>query len=158
MKKVITLLALLVSFSGFSQSFQLNEFVNLLKKNDDQLDTYLTKKGYQFFESSEDGEYNQTIYVHKLKGVETHYLSKMIRKSNGSIIFRLQTPDSKGYLTLKDDALKSNYKYISKETNNNSLYFIYKKKEISLTFGTFKEIVTSDRAPRTGYKIYVEKN
>ena len=34
MKKVITLLALLVSFSGFSQSFQLNEFVNLLKKID----------------------------------------------------------------------------------------------------------------------------
>ena len=157
MKLGLIFLSILLCFQGYSQSFTLNEFIGLLNKKDDQLDTYLTKKGYQFYNIEEDKVYDITSYVFKVKGLNTYFLSKMIRKSSGSVVFKLQTPSSNEYLKMKNEAVLNKFKYVSKESAENSLYFFYENSSLSIIFGTFKEQVEEYKNPRTGYKVYVEK-
>ena len=135
MKNVIIIVALiLVSINSFAQKFTINELVKMLKFNDDQFDTYITKKGFQYWKTetfSPSGElpYTATLYAHNKNGHSDksgYFISKCI--SAGVVFINLQTSQKTDYLSFKSDISASGFKYDGTKDNENGAKYLYYSK------------------------------
>lgn len=130
MKRIFVLTALMISISGFSQSFTLNELIKISKYSEDDFDTYVTKKGYIFDEVSEkEYQYTSSIdYTFLVNGLKNCFISKIEDKTKSfNFWVTFQTSESKTYLSIKEELKVYGYKLFDKGTSDGSNFFKYKK-------------------------------
>ena len=134
MKKSFLVFLLLISISGFTQSFTVSELVKISKYSADDFDTYVTKKGY-IYNSETDGEFSSgTHYTFLVDGAKRYYVTKYFPKKKNYYWVNFQTASSSTYLKIKEELKNSGYAQIDKGTINGSTYFTYRKegKEVTL--------------------------
>lgn len=128
MKRVFFLVTLLISVTGFSQSFSLNELIKISKYNEDNFDTYVTNKGY-IFDKVDDKKYTSSkSYTFLVNGYKKYYVSQVVDKSmtyDNWITF--QTSNIKTYLSIKNELKTSGYYISDKGVDNGNYFFEYKK-------------------------------
>jgi len=154
MKRVFFLVTLLISVAGFSQSFSLNELIKISKYNEDDFDTYVTKKGYIFEEASEKTIASITSYTFLVKGLKTYYVSKFLEKESAFWV-SFQTPDTKNYLSIKEELKTYGYKLFDKGTMDGSNYFKYKKGNSIVSLWSISTTYGYTNRTRVAYEINV---
>jgi hypothetical protein len=134
MKIVLPFLLLIIVNLGFAQSFSISELVRISKYDDDTFDTYVTKKGYIFYEESEEEIASRTTYTFLVSGRRKYFVTKYIPKNKNYYWVNFQTPNSSTYLKIKEELKTSGYLLIDKGSIHGSPYYTYKKdgKEITL--------------------------
>jgi len=159
MKKLLLLICILFGVSGFSQSFNLSELIKLCRSNDEFFDTYVSQKGYQFSDITDEDHLKGESYTFKIKGANTYYISKYVSDYNGVIptnyYVSFQTPSSKNYLGIKSEIINNGYKFKKKEILNGDQVFEYIKANILVRLVSFVEDGKERINPRTGYLISI---
>jgi hypothetical protein len=137
MKKILFVICLLFCVPGFSQSFTLSELVKLSKYNEDDFDTYVTKKGY-VFEKIRNGQYsNSTGYTFLVNGYSNSFISKVEDKTGKNKYWvTFQTPNTNYYLAIKSELKANGYILINKEEFEGKRVFNYRrgKNKVSIFF------------------------
>ena len=120
--KFLNIIVFFVSFAFNSagQSFSLPELIKMEKMDLEIFDTYVTSKGYVFFNK---GKYKNS--VHYALNVNGDKASKFIAKDVNLITF--QTSVKSEYLKIKNQLKSNGFKFNKSEVENNSVKFIYKK-------------------------------
>lgn len=128
MKRIFIFAALLISLTGFTQSFTLNELLRLSKYNEDNFDTYVTNKGY-IFDLVDDDEYSSSKgYTFLVNGYKTYFVTSLSDKSMTRYNWiSFQTPSIKTYLTLKNDLKANGYKIYDQGPYKGNYFLKYKK-------------------------------
>lgn len=89
---------------SISQNFTLSELIKLKKMNADEFDTYVVKKGYEFYRKHPDDKNHSILinYSYKINGARRCYITKKTFKfGEEQVIF--QTTSSKSYLSIKNE-------------------------------------------------------
>ena len=138
MKIILLVSSILFCLSGFSQSFSIAELVKISKYSADDFDTYVTKKGYIFYEEIDKDIASGTSYTFLVNGTKKLYITKYFPKNRNYYWVNFQTGNSSTYLKIKDELKNSGYSLIDKGTFDGSAYFKYKKggKEVNLYSGS----------------------
>jgi hypothetical protein len=159
MKKLITLVALVWSLTGFSQSFTLNELIKLSKYDDDEFDTYITKKGYVFNEGKADDFYITSDYTFLVDGYTKYFISKNKSKTKDIYSFiSFQTPSSKTYLSIKEELKSNGFILLDKGVIDRSQYFEYKKGLNKVTITSISNIDEFSNKTSINYGIAIHNN
>lgn len=155
MKRILIAISLLLSITGFSQSFSVAELVKISKYSADDFDTYVTKKGYVFYEETDEEIASGTSYTFLLNGAKRFYITKYNPKKRNYYWVDFQTSNSNTYLKIKEELKNSGYLQIDKGTINGSTYFKYRKqgKEVNLFSGSETNEYT--KQTRVSYEIGV---
>ncbi len=156
MRKVLLILVChLFSYAVFSQSFSISELVKISNYNDDDFDTYVTKKGYIFFDESDEEIAGRTTYTFLVNGYKKYYITKYKPKKQNYYWVNFQTPSSATYLRLKEELKNNGYKISDKGSINGSPYFKYTKGGKEVTLISESEINEYTKQTRITYEIGV---
>lgn len=138
--KLITLIAIFFLFTNsiFCQNFTLSELIKINNYNLDNFDTYVTQKGYKYYENKSTEFSDCTAYGFTVNGFNKFYISKYYRKLVKNEMVSFQTSNNATYLNIKLELKKIGYKLLKTGTFESSTYFDYKKGniEVSLTLDT----------------------
>jgi hypothetical protein len=134
------------------EKFNAFELIDLSEMELDELDTYVTEKGFKFKEIQEfeNPGINEIIYgeinVYDLERNNENTADKMIsvynpssisgdwQKSINGIIY--QTGDENEYLKIKSEIKKMGYLLIGQDNYDGGLYFDYKKSNCKISLGS----------------------
>ena len=137
MKKfVLTITMCCISTAIFGQNFTLSELIKLNNYKLDDFDTYVTQKGYQYYENDNTDRTDETSYVLYSNGVRKAYISKFHYKTQTKEMVSFQTGDNATYLKMKSDLKNLGFKFISTETYNGATFFNYKKGVIEVALAS----------------------
>ena len=131
MKRSLLLILLLINSSFiFAQKFKLNELLSLNEMNISEYDTYVTKKGYEFYkrESKENFEkynYNEYYYTYN----RTSYISKAYFFNLKRKKISYQTSNKNEYKRIKNDIIELGYKFTHTETTDLATFLEYRKND-----------------------------
>ena len=154
MKKIFFGFMFLISISGFTQSFTISELAKISKYSADDFDTYVTKKGY-IYHSETDGDFSRgTSYTFLVDGLKTYYVSNFLDKV-GKYAFwvSFQTPDTKNYLSIKEELKNYGYKLFDNGTMDGSNYFKYKKGNNMVSLWSISTTYGYTNRTRVAYEI-----
>jgi hypothetical protein len=148
MKRLFILSLLLFSFSTtLAQSFSLSELIKMEKMDLEIFDTYVTSKGYVFFNK---GKYKNS--VHYALNVNGDKASKFIAKDVNLITF--QTSVKSEYLKIKNQLKSNGFKFNKSEVENNSVEFIYKKGVTAIVIYAKTESFEINYVTKTGKNFF----
>jgi hypothetical protein len=158
MKRSLVFIALMLSFSGFTQSFTLNELIKLANSSDDYFDTYVTQKGYVFQKTKDDKYVSSDQYMFLVNGFRTHFIFKAHPKNEtfGWVIF--QTPKSSTYLQIKNELKSKGYVFVEKGNAMEATFLKFKKgtNEVEIFSGSDANQYTGKSS--VDYQISVKTN
>lgn len=157
MKSILTtavLLSITAQISG--QEFNLSELIKINNFKIDHFDTYVTNKGYRYYENKNTDFSNATSYVYSINGAKKSYITKIYRKNQPKENVSFQTRKNTTYLKIKAELKSLGFKFINNGTFEGDTYFEYKKGnvEISLTSSIQKNSFGDEL---TSYEISVTK-
>ena len=159
MKRIFVLTALLISFSGFSQSFTLAELIKITKSSDDNFDTYATLRGFTFYSNeTDDTEVENQSYVYKSNDVKIAYLTKysfLTNKYEKSSMVSFQTINSSAYLKIKNELKANGFKFLNKDLHNGTTFLNYSKGKIEISLASSSDESNGSYRQRTSYEISV---
>lgn len=152
------ILFFIISKSSIGQFFSFNELVALAKNNIDYFDTYVTKKGYEYFDveqrnSAEKRSYSfgRDSYSNKAK-----YWISFIQyaETSDEICYVSWSTDRKHYINIKEQMQANGFKFLKTEKSDDKVYNVYKKGkiQIQLWLGT---ISSTDGNKQNNYEIDV---
>ena len=127
MKRIFVLTALLISFTGFSQSFTLNELLKLSKSSDDSFDIYVTKKGYESSGAIVKDTVSSVRYTFLKKAQEKFYITRIKEKRRDNNWISFETSSVKNYLAIKESLVNAGYALYDKHISNGFNFSEYKK-------------------------------
>jgi hypothetical protein len=136
MKRIFILAALLISFSGFSQSFTLNELIKLSKVSDSYFDTYVTKKGFIYNDRGDEEQTTYTEYAFQTKSNTTRFITKIDYKFINKTMITFRTQDANTYLSTKENLKKLGFSFIRKGDYDGGIFFEYNKKNTTVALMT----------------------
>jgi hypothetical protein len=116
-----------------AQSFSLNELIKINNINLDDFDTYVTKKGYSFYENNSSSLAEETSYFFKVNGIKTYYISKYQYKDKKREMVSFQTPKNTHYLNIKTELKQLGFKFVETRNFNESTFFVYEKGRTELS-------------------------
>jgi hypothetical protein len=159
MKKVFLFILLFYSLNGFSQSFTLNELIKLTKSNDNNFDTYVLQRGFQFEDVENHDGFISKSYSLSINGAKRYYITKHIPKDNSFKWVSYQTPNSRDYLKMKEDLKRNGFLNTKSDTYNSSNLFEFVKDNCKITIMSGKEDSKEGYESRSiyGYNIKVYK-
>lgn len=157
MKKFIfSIIFYFISTAIFGQNFTLSELIKINNYQLDDFDTYVTQKGYQYYENDNTDFADATSYVFYINGVRKSYISKFYFKTQTKEMVSFQTGNNATYLKIKSDLKTLGFKFINTETNKGTTFFNYKKGEIEVALASsVQENSYGDKL--TNYEISVSK-
>lgn len=131
-----TLFFLLISNLGYSQKLNLNDLKYIYEHDIELADTYLIKKGFDFYkrENEKNNECPASFYIGKNKT----YISKQCDEPNKGMSW-YQIYDSKIYNSIKEECKKNGYKFLktwTSELEGHSLYYEYTNRKTTITFSS----------------------
>jgi hypothetical protein len=158
MKKFIfTIIFYFISTTIFGQNFTLSEMIKINNYQLDDFDTYVTQKGYQYFETENTDYANATSYVFYVNGVKKSYISKFYYKTKPKEMVSFQTGNTATYLKIKSDLKILGFKFINTETNDGTTFFNYEKGNIEISLASSVQ-ENSYGNKLTNYEISIQKN
>ena len=132
MKKAILLLILIGCLTTtFGQKFSLDELIKLNTMNLDNFDTYVTTKGYKYFENFNDEFAEGNSYSFDQNQSNDHaanFISKYTYKLIDNKMVSFQTLKTVDYLSIKNKLKVFGFVYIGTETNDKGAIFLNYKK------------------------------
>ncbi len=150
--KLLLVLLLILEFKkvSFSQSFTLNELLSLSKLSEDDFDTKVNLKGYEYYTYINDDYCKSKSYSYaKSINAETASYYITYRKCVNFIYkygVSWQTLNQKDYLNIKVVLKAHGFNYINTEENNGNIKLNYSKGNIEVS-------LWSSQAKATGGKI-----
>ena len=109
MKKILfSIIFYFISTAIFGQNFTLSELIKINNYHLDDFDTYVTQKGYQYYENDNTDFADATSYVFYVNGVRKSYISKFYYKTQTKEMVSFQTGNNATYLKIKSE-LKTCY-------------------------------------------------
>ena len=143
MKRIIVIVVLFaISSSVNAQSFSVRELTNLVYKNWDDFDTYVTAKGYSYNEAKKDSFYESRIYSLHRSDYERYagYWISFYKYLDHQTMISWQTSNQKYYLDFKAQLIAEGFKFIKSEIvkGNNVNTYVTGNKEITLVSGKTK--------------------
>jgi hypothetical protein len=134
-KYFLTVVLILITTPIFGQDFSLAELIKINNYKLDDFDTYVTQKGYRYYENKNTDFSDATSYVYSINGVKKSYITKFFRKTQPKEMVSFQTGKNTIYLKIKAELKSLGFKFINTGTYEGDTYFEYKKEniEISLT-------------------------
>jgi len=160
MRKYLFILFTLLCLTTYSQTFSVNELESLCRKNLDEFDTYVIKKNYVFVGSNEDENFDYRNYAFDENYSEnnasnwldiTIFKNKIVKPKAG---VRWSTLKINEYISLKNQLIKSGYKFVKTEIENDYTFYIYKKVKYEAKIHISKTI-TADNIERNSYGIVI---
>lgn len=150
-----------LSINCLAQSISMSELIRMSKMDDNNLDTYLTKRGYVYQEGKSYGLTKSVSYALDYN-IETGKAKKFLTKTNldkdslKSINISYQTLSRNEYLSIKSQIIKLGFKYKRSEISNSSQSFYYVK-ESSNKKSTSIEVFASTRSFEINFhKVWIE--
>lgn len=156
-KSILTVAVLFSTITQiFGQDFNLAELIKINNYKIDHFDTYVTQKGYRYYENKNTDFSNATSYVYSVNGAKKSYITKFYRKTQLKEMVSFQTGKNTTYLKIKSELKSLGFKFINSGTFEGDTYFDYKKGniEISLTSSVQKNSFGDEL---TTYEISVTK-
>jgi hypothetical protein len=134
-KAILAVVLILITTITSGQEFSLAELIKINNYKMDDFDTYVTQKGYRYYENKNKEFSSATSYVYSINGVKKSYITKFFRKTQPTEMISFQTGESTTYLKIKAELKSLGFKLINTGTYEGDTYFDYKKEniEISLT-------------------------
>jgi hypothetical protein len=131
-KTFLLFVIILFSNNVNSQSFTLDELIELLNGNMDSFDSKLLSNNFKFSFTKSDNETDEFVYVYdqKSEGFAVKYMTKYNFKEDHQISIVYQTPKSDEYISIKNRLKVLGYKFISTETGKDGTMFLYYVKGI----------------------------
>jgi hypothetical protein len=112
-KKFILILAFFIpAISVLSQDFSLSELLKINNYSIDDFDTYVTQKGYKYFENNDEDFGNSTSYTFYVDNIKTAYISKFHYKKTSKEMVSFQTGNSSTYISIKTDLKNLGFRFI----------------------------------------------
>lgn len=137
MKKILfSIIFYFISTAIFGQNFTLSELIKINNYHLDDFDTYVTQKGYQYYENDNTDFADATSYVFYVNGVRKSYISKFYYKTQTKEMVSFQTGNNATYLKIKSELKTLGFKFINTETNKGTTFFNYKKGEIEVALAS----------------------
>lgn len=153
---MLTTVSMLLITQIFSQDFTLAELIKINNYKIDDFDTYVTQKGYEYYENKNTNFSDVTSYVHYVNGVKKSYISKFYYKTQTKEMVSFQTGKNTTYLKIKAELKLLGFKFIDTETYEGTTFFNYKKGNIEIALASFVQENTY-RDKLTTYEISVTK-
>lgn len=157
--KTITFNIIFFLFTTISiaQNFTLSELIKINNYNLNDFDTYVTQRGYKYYENESTEFSDRTTYAYSVNGINKLYISKYFRKLVKNEMVSFQTSNNATYLKIKLELKKLGFKLVKTGTFENTTYFDYSKgkTEVSLTLST-QEGMNGHRL--SSYEISVTRN
>lgn len=155
-KYILTAVLMLLITESFAQDFTLAELIKINNYKIDNFDTYVTQKGYQYYDNKNTDFKDQTSYVHYINGVKKSYISKFYYKTQNKEMVSFQTGKNTTYLKIKAELKSLGFKFINTESNDGTTFFDYKKGNIEISLNSsVQENRYGDKL--TTYEISVKK-
>ncbi len=147
------------AISTSAQTFTLSELIKVNNLSFEDFDTYVIKKGYQYYENEIDEYAENTSYKSNVRGKAVSYISKAIFKDNSYEVLTFQTNDEKLYLSIKSELKLLGYVFEKKDvTKNGKLYLSYIKENIVITLiSGVSEVTDINGNKYTVYEIGINK-
>ena len=143
--------------SIFGQNYTLSELIKINNYTLDDFDTFVTQKGYKYYESKSIDYSDCTSYVYTVNGIRKSYISKFYRKLVDNEMVSFQTPNNTIYLKIKSELKTLGFKLIKTGTFEGDTCFDYKKGKIEVSlFLCTQEGLNGDKL--TFYEISVTRN
>jgi len=102
--------------------------IKMNENNWDQFDTYILTKGYEYYKTDTDENFEIRTYAFGVKQNKSYYfITKTIGKGNSIRMFTIQTVKKQDYLFYKEEVKKYKFVYIKSQTEGNSIIMEYKK-------------------------------
>jgi hypothetical protein len=121
---------MLISQSN-AQALKLVDMEKLFKQTIDNMDTYLSAKGFEYQGLEDQGDYDAYKYK-RGELVKSEYIIKY-QYDNGTVIFSYSFFNTKTYTAIKKSIASSGFKYVKQETFDDALVLKYKKGKSDLT-------------------------
>ena len=157
MRYLLLLMWLFSENSLIGQNFNLSELIKMKKMNADEFDTYVVKKGYEFFQNNQgdDFTYSSTTYTYKVNGAKQAYITKYSNELK-KIMISFQTINSKVYLNFKNDLKIQGFTLLDSGPNDETNVLRYRKGniEVLLITGPIRDEANFNNI--TGYEISVK--
>lgn len=152
-----TIIFFLFTTSIIAQNYSLSELIKINNYNLDDFDTFVTQRGYKYYESKNTDFSDATSYVFTVNGFNKAYISKFYQKKADKEMVSFQTLNNTIYLKIKAELKTLGFKFIKTETFEGSTFLDYKKGkiEVSLSLGT-QEGLNGDKL--TSYEISVTRH
>lgn len=138
-KLILAILLVGLSFSSQAQKFTVPQLISLSKMNSDDMDTYLTNKGYSFYKGNDEEDNETKFYELQVPKTDKTYVLSYVKYKNenkkikGFVTY--QTNYKEEYLILKQQIKTLGYVYSYSENqneNSSSLFFSKEEKSIEL--------------------------
>ncbi len=158
--KTITFYIIFFLFSTISiaQNYTLSELIKINNYNLDDFDTYVTQRGYKYYESKSSDFSDGTSYAYSVNGIRKSYITKFYQKLTDKEMVSFQTSNNTTYLKIKAELKTLGFKLIKTDIYNGDTYFDYKKGkiEVTLALGTQEEDLNGNKL--TSYEISVSRH
>jgi hypothetical protein len=137
MKRILPFFILLVSFLANAQVLSISDITPMLFYNNDQIDTYLSNKGFEFEGLNNLDDCDKLNYYFKLSEWQREFITKYNYK-NGRLMLTYSIFDVKAYSKLKQEIKLNGFEFISQESYEGKLILHYKKGKIYLSIWSGK--------------------
>jgi hypothetical protein len=136
------------SINCLAQTFSMSDLIAMAKMDDNNLDTYLTKRGYVYLEGETYGHVKSISYAldYNLKTEKAKkFLTKrkLVKDTLNSINISYLTLEKSEYLNIKSQIVKLGFKYNRSEISNTSQSFFYVKESTNKKSTSIEIIVSS---------------
>jgi hypothetical protein len=157
--KTITINIIFFLFTSISiaQNFTLSELIKINNYNLNDFDTYVTQRGYKYYEIKSSDFSDGTSYAFNVNGFNKAYITKFYQKLTDKEMVSFQTLNNTIYLKIKAELKTLGFKFIKTVTMEGDTFFDYKKGkiEVSLSSGT-QEGLNGNKL--TSYEISVTRH
>ncbi len=133
---LLQLFFLLLTSHFFGQNINLQELIKLNNYSFDNFDTYVTQKGFRYYQNEDTDYANNTSYSYSSNGIIISYISKISYKMQQKEMISFQTPSSAIYISIKNDLKKLGFKYVGIDTFEGSTFINYKKGNVEISLNS----------------------
>jgi len=120
-----------------AQTLGLIDMVKMNKMNNDDFDTYVTQKGFKYYEFENDEFKKSTSYIRGSKD-NVEYITRFdypIERKHITMV-SYQTTNSKIYLKFKNELKQFGYVFQEKGSDDNGTFINYKKGKIECSLNS----------------------
>jgi hypothetical protein len=128
---------LILTNKTFGQNFNLSELIKINNYSIDKLDTYMTEKGYKYFDVENNERRKSISYAFYTGGKVSHYMTKYYDYTDSpKLMLSFQTMNSSVYLRIKSELIPLGFKFIKTETFESTNFLDYKKDNIEINLAS----------------------
>ena len=144
----------------YSQNFTVAEMEKIATLNEDEFETFVMERGYEFVKFDKDTFADSLIFGFdkENRNQYEHYIARHKFNQKDRLMISFQTYKTEYYLGLKKQLKSFGYKFVGTETSDDGTYFLnYKKNGMSFSLASIQANNNSGQK-FTSYEISLTKS